>query len=307
MKTNSKLILAGGSGQIGRALLKYLKDDYDEIVVLTRGKEYKAENCLFVRWDGKTKGEWFTHLENADVLINLTGKNVNCRYTEKNKKEIFDSRTNSIEILAAACRDCINPPKLWIQSASATLYRHALDRPMDEFDHEVGSGFSVDVCKKWEGTFWEQTKDFPQMRKVVLRISMVLSKDDGVYPRLKNLVRAGLGGKQGNGKQMVSWVHEADVAGVIKWISTHEEKAGVYNCTSPEPVSNSQFMLEMRKSLHSKIGLPSPKWLLEMGAILIGTETELVLKSRWVLPTRLGAEKYKFQFPKLDSALTSFR
>src|SRR6185503_8128890 len=162
-------------------------------------------------WNAKATGPWSNSLEGADMLVNLAGKNVNCRYTEKNKKEIFDSRTQSVEALAQAVATCKIVPKLWVQCSSATIYRHAEDRSMTEANGEYGEGFSVEVCKKWEKTFHDLTLNFTGMRKAVLRTSLVLSKNDGVFPRLKKLTRLGLGGKQGNGRQWVSWIHEADV------------------------------------------------------------------------------------------------
>ena len=298
-----KIVLAGGTGQIGKAIISNLKDEFENIVVLSRHPQTDRDHIRYVKWDGKTVGSWKSELDGADVLINLAGKNVNCRYTLANRKEILNSRINSVKVLADAIRECTIPPEVWIQSASATIYRHSLDKPMDEFIHEYGTGFSVDVCKAWEGTFWEETKEFPAMRKVILRISMVLSKDDGVLPRLVTMTKLGLGGKQGPGTQMVSWIHEEDLVNIIKWIIQHIEKAGVYNCTSPEVISNAELMKKLRNKLNVLIGIPSGKLLLEIGAFIIRTETELILKSRLVLPSRLLWEKYPFKFEKLEKAL----
>ncbi len=243
------------------------------------------------------------HSSSWVALINLAGKNVNCRYNEKNKKEIFDSRTNSIRVLSEAIATCIEAPKLWIQSASATIYRHAEDRPMTEEDGEIGTGFSVEVCKRWEKDFWKYTDQFKDIRKIILRISLVLGKEEGVFPRLKNLVRFGLGGIQGNGKQWSSWIHEEDVVKIIEFVSDHSEINGILNCTSPFPVKNKELMAIIRKCYGMPIGLPSPKWLLEMGAVIIGTETELILKSRWVLPDKLLKLGFQFQYPEISSAI----
>ncbi len=303
MKKYSKIVLAGGSGQIGTALVEYYKDIAQSIVILSRAPEKHEGNIHTLTWDGKTLGSWAKELDGADMLINLAGKNVNCRYNKKNCEEIINSRVNSINVLTDAIKLCKTQPKLYIQSASATIYRHAEDRPMTEENGEIGEGFSVGVCKIWESTFWEQTKQFTQMRKAVLRISLVFGPKEGVFPRLKNLVKFGLGGKQGNGKQMVSWIHEKDVAGIVDWIATHPEIEGTFNCTSPTPVNNKAMMQIIRKACGMPIGLPAPTLLLEAGAILIGTETELILKSRWVLPDKILKTGYQFLFPEMKTAV----
>jgi uncharacterized protein (TIGR01777 family) len=303
MKNYKKIVLAGGSGQIGKALRKFYADRTEKIIVLSRGMEKQEGNITYVKWDAKTQGSWAKELEGADMLINLTGKNVNCRYTEKNKREIFDSRTNSTRALATAIKNCNVQPKLWVQSASATIYRHAEDRPMTEKDGIIGSGFSVEVCKKWESVFWEETHDFTNMRKAILRTSLVLGKKEGVFPRLRNLTRAGLGGKQGNGEQWVSWIHEADVVNIIEWIATHKEVEGIINCTAPVPLKNKELMQVIRKGLNMPIGLPSPALLLEVGAFMIRTETELILKSRWVLPRKILKTGFQFQYPEASAAI----
>jgi uncharacterized protein len=301
--TYNKIILAGGSGQMGTAIASHFKTKCKEIIILSRQPTKIQDNIRTITWDGKIIGDWYKEIEGADILINLTGKSVNCRYTEANKKEIFDSRTNSIDILAKAIKLCKQAPLLWIQSASATIYRHAEDRAMTETNGEIGEGFSIDVCKKWEQTFETKTAEFKNMRKIILRTSLVLGKIEGVFPRLKNLVKFGLGGKQGNGNQLVSWVHEKDVATMIEWISNKPEIHGVINCTSPLPISNIKFMNTFRQVYGIPFGLPTPTWLLKLGAIIIGTETELILKSRWVLPEKIEATGYKFMYPDLESAL----
>jgi uncharacterized protein len=303
MKTYSKIVLAGGSGQIGTAMVEHFKDKAESIIILSRSPEKHAGNIHTLNWDGKTLGAWAKELDGADMLINLAGKNVNCRYNEKNKEEIINSRVNSINVLTSAIAQCKTPPKLYIQSASATIYRHAEDGPMTEENKEIGEGFSIKVCKKWEGTFLEKTKQFPEMRKVILRISLVMGPKEGVFPRLRNLVKFGLGGMQGNGRQMVSWIHEKDVAGIIEWIVTHPELEGIFNCTSPTPIPNKEMMRIIRKEMAMPIGLPAPRLLLEAGAILIGTETELILKSRWVLPERILNTGYRFIFPEMKEAV----
>lgn len=289
---------------MGTCIKEYFRslDEVEEIIILSRSRSRNDGKVKTVFWDGKTVGNWYIHLDGADVLINLAGKSVNCRYTKKNKEEIIASRTNSIRALSEAVEKCGKPPKLWIQAASVTIYRHSEDRPMTEIDRETGDGFSVEVCKQWESVFEEMTKPFSQMRKVVIRTSLVLGKNAGVYPRLKTMALFGMGGRQGKGQQWVSWIHEEDVARLTEWIIKHPEITGPVNCTSPEPVKNTVFMKTMRKELGVPFGLPSPAWFLELGALLIGTETELILKSRWVLPEKLLSSGYQFKFPSVESA-----
>ena len=296
-----KVILAGGSGYIGSVLADFYTDKADEVVVLTRGSASLKGNVRTVHWNGKDVDQWMYELEGADLLVNLTGKNVNCRYNEKNKAEILSSRLEATAALGKAVAELSNPPKVWIQSASATIYRHAEDRPMDEYTGEIGNGFSVDVCKAWEEMFWQQNA--PHTRKVLLRIGIVLGKSDSALPRMLRLTRFGLGGRQGNGRQYMSWIHEKDVASVIHWVYNNKEIQGTFNCTSPRPLTNADFMRTLRAVCKMPFGMLTPTWLLSIGAWLIGTETELVLKSRWVVPKKLLDAGYVFQFPDLREAL----
>ena len=297
-----KIVLAGGNGYLGRVLANYYKDKAGEIVILSRHEKQTEANIRTVVWDGKTWGKWAAELVNADILINLCGKNVNCRYTDKNKKEIFASRLLPTELLGKTIRDLAEPPKLWINLSSATIYRHAEDRPQDEETGDIGSGFSVDVCNAWETAF--NKYDTPKTRKAALRMGIVLGRSDSVFPRLLSLVKLGLGGKQGNGRQYVSWVHEHDAARSTEWLADHTELTGIFNCTAPFPVKNDRLMKVIRNINGSLFGLPAPKWLLEAGAVFIGTETELILKSRWVLPKRLMDAGFKFQFGKVQDAVS---
>ncbi len=297
-----KIVIFAANGYIGRVLVDYYTRKKAEIIAVTRKPTLFSSGVTNVLWDGKKyANSWASFLNGADLVINLAGKSVNCRYTEANKKEIFDSRTFATEVIAKAINLCVVPPKLWVNSASATIYRHAEDRPMDELNGEIGSGFSVEVCRKWEKTFFETQT--PKTRKVALRMAIVLGKSEGVFMRLKNLVRFGLGGKQGNGKQMFSWIHDKDLCRMFDFLIEHPEIKGVYNASSPNPISNEKIMNTIRKQMRVPFGLPSPAWLLEMGAILIGTETELIFKSRWVVPTKLLHAGFRFQFPVIEDAV----
>jgi uncharacterized protein (TIGR01777 family) len=300
MKYN-KIVLAGGNGYLGRVFTEYYSDKAREIVILSRKEKFAEKNVRTVVWDGKTRGRWTAELVNADLLINLCGKNVNCRYTDKNKAEILASRIIPTELLGEVIQDLKEPPKVWINITSATIYRHAEDRPQDEENGEHGEGFSVDICEAWEYAF--NKFDTPRTRKIALRMGMVLGASDSVFPRLRNLVKIGWGGRQGNGQQYISWVHELDAARSTEWLADHAELSGVFNCTAPQPVQNRVFMKTMRDIYHIGIGLPLPEWFLEIGAAVIGTETELILKSRWVLPKRLLDSGFKFKFNSADDAI----
>lgn len=288
-----KIVLAGGSGFIG----KYLKTKFEQ---LNYNVTIISRNNGFVSW--KDKNKLMEALNGAEMLINLAGKSVNCRYNEKNKKEILLSRTETTKALGEATQLCVDPPKLWINAATATIYRHAEDKPMTEKAGEIGEGFSVNVAKAWEKAFFDF--HLSNTRQVLLRIAIVLGKNDGVMKPLQNLVRFGLGGRQGNGNQVFSWIHIEDLFRIILFIQERNELNGMFNCASPGAVTNKTFMQKLRHRMYINIGLPSPKWLLELGAILIRTETELVLKSRWVLPERLLNEGYSFLFPTIDNAFT---
>jgi len=310
---NKKIILAGGTGFMGQEMTKYFGKE-NEIIILTRqvnGKtnrnDYNSlsiedvKNIRYVKWDGKNSGEWINELIDADLVINLAGKSVNCRYNQKNKNEIFDSRTDAVKAIGEAINKCTRPPSLWINASSATIYRHAIDRPQDEYTGEFQDDFSVQVCKRWEKTFYDQQT--LQTRKVALRMAITLGPGGILIPYF-NLLKFGLGGKQASGKQMYSWVHIEDTCRMIEWIYDHKEISGTYNSSSPNPVTNEEFMRIFRKVTGHMIGLPAYKWMLQIGAPLIGTELELVLKSRWVLPTRILETGFQFKHPLLEEALS---
>ncbi|WP_342504718.1 TIGR01777 family oxidoreductase [Sporosarcina sp. FSL K6-2383] len=287
-----KIVIAGGTGFIGHYFEEKFADLGYEVIIISRQPQHLS-------WTDEAS--IVKALENAEMLINLAGKSVNCRYTEKNKKEIIDSRTETTHILGHALLACKNPPSLWINSSTATIYRHAQDRPMTEASGEIGTGFSVDVAKVWEESLF--SFDLPQTRTVALRIAIVLGKDGGVMEPYRNLVRFGLGGVQGTGNQMFSWIHVEDVFRIVLFLQDNKQLDGVFNCSAPQPISNREFMSQLRKSMDRKIGLPSPKWILEMGAVFMRTETELILKSRWVVPERLEKEGFQFTFCVIEDAL----
>lgn len=309
---NKKIILAGGTGFIGQEMCNWFGKE-NKVVVLTRqlsghhtntfgqnniNKEVAA-NIRLVQWDGIHTGEWAKEIDGADIVINLAGKSVNCRYNEKNKKEIFDSRTTTTQAIGHAIQNAVKPPELWINSASATIYPHANGKPRDESFTGFANDFSVQVCRLWEKTLYEQRTPFT--RKVALRMAITLGAGGVMVPYF-NLLKFGLGGRQGSGKQMYSWVHVEDTCRMIEWLFEHKEMEGTYNCSSPGAVTNEEFMKTLRKVTGCKFGLPAYEWMLAIGALLIGTETELVLKSRWVLPTKMLQSGFKFKYDSIESA-----
>jgi uncharacterized protein (TIGR01777 family) len=311
---NKKIILAGGTGFIGQALAAHWGKD-NKVVILSRQRANARNNSygkklLDVRdgyhitywhWDGRrVERHWADELEGCDLVVNLAGRSVNCRYTDRNKQEIFDSRTDATRAIGQAIREATVPPKLWINATSATIYRYAQDRPQDEYMGEIGEGFSVQVCQRWESAFFEQRTPFT--RKVALRTAITLGEEGVIVPYL-NLLKFGLGGRQGSGRQMYSWVHIDDVARAIEWFLDKPELEGVFNLAAPGPVTNGHFMASLRRLTHHRFGLPAPVWLLRLGAMLIGTETELVLKSRWVLPTKLLEAGFRFRYERVEPAL----
>lgn len=303
-----KIVLAGGTGFLGKALQQFYCNTATEIVVLSRSVNTLAQRpkpcdvVRFVYWPNKLNADrsWMQELEGAELVINLAGKNVNCRYTPENRKDILESRVNATDAVAEAIRQCAVKPKLWINLSSATVYRHAEDRPQNEFTGEIGEGFSEDVVRAWEKSF---AQDVGDVRKVTMRLGIVLGTSDGVIPRLRNLVRFGLGGKHGNGRQMVNWIHVDDFTAIVEWFRVHPETSGAYNTVSPNPVTNAELMKTLRKAMGMPFGLPAATWMLEIGAWLIGTETELLLKSRWVEPKRLKDEGYPFRYPEIGTAV----
>lgn len=295
----NKLIIAAGTGFLGQVLVHHFKNKFDEIVILTRGKSQTFDGIKYVNWNTRTFSGWEKELENATVLINLAGKSVDCRYTKKNKKEILLSRIESTKILNKAVLNCQNPPRHWLNSSTATIYRYSLDKKMDEDDGEIGNDFSINVALSWEKAFFKT--ETPKTLKTALRTSIVLGKNGGAFVPLKTLAKIGFGGKQGNGNQFVSWIHEDDFANAVDFI-IEKEMTGVINIVSPEPIRNVNFMQKLRKAVGFLFGIPLNKFFLEIGSFIIRTETELVLKSRNVVPKRLLENGFQFKFGDIDTA-----
>lgn len=297
----SKLIIAGGSGFLGNVLIEHFKDSFRSIIVLTRTSQPDKGIVKYVLWDAKTLDAWAKEIDGADVLINLTGKSVDCRYSEENKSLILSSRLDSTKILGEAIIAAKNPPQIWLNSSTATIYRHSLDMQMNETTGEIGDGFSVDVAKAWEKVFF--SFKLKNTRQVALRTSIVFGKKGGAFVPIKKLVKLGLGGKQGGGDQKVSWIHQTDFARSIQFIIENKALSGYVNIVSPQPTTNKILMEKLRNAVGMPFGIPMPTPLLKFGAKLIKTETELILKSRNVIPQKLQESGFHYSFGSLDEAI----
>ena len=298
-----KIVIPGGSGQVGTILARAFHGSGDEVVVLSRRPE--AQPWRVVAWDGATPGAWQREIDGCHTVINLAGRSVNCRYTPRHRQEILDSRVLSTRVVGQAIAGAASPPRVWLQASTATIYAHRYDAPNDERSgilggHEPGAPdtwrFSIDVAGAWERTFDEAI--CPGTRKVALRSAMTLSPDPGgVFDTLLGLARRGLGGRAGDGRQFMSWIHDADFIATVRWLIEHDEIDGAVNVASPNPLPNGEFMRELRQACGSRFGLPLSMWMLEVGAFFMRTETELILKSRRVTPARLLEHGFEFRYP----------
>jgi uncharacterized protein (TIGR01777 family) len=298
-----KVVVPGGTGQVGVLLCRAFVADGHEVVVLSR-KPGKAP-WRVVEWDAATLGAWVAELEGAAAVINLAGRSVNCRYNTENRRLVKESRVVSTRIVGEAIARAQRPPPVWLQASTATIYAHRYDAPNDEATGILGGSeenapetwrFSIDVARSWEQAAAEAV--VPHTRKVLLRSAMTMSPDrGGVFDVLLRLVRWGLGGRCGDGRQYVSWIHDQDFVRAVYWLIDHSEIEGPVNLASPNPVPNAEFMRMLRVAWGGRFGLPAAQWMVELGALLLRTESELVLKSRRVVPGRLLQSGFTFQFP----------
>lgn len=292
-----KIVVAGGSGFLGKSLQKHWEEQGHHVVNLSR--KPISKNDVF--WDGLTLGAWLHVLEDASVLVNLSGKSVDCRYSDVNKQEIYESRIITTQLLEEALKSVANPPKLWINASSATIYIHAESQQMNEEDGILGDDFSMNICKEWEKAFF--SGDTSWIRKVAVRSSIVLGNEGGAFPKMKTIARIGLGGYQGNGNQLISWIHIVDFCKALDYIMQHEDLVGAINVTAPVPVTNKLFMRELRRRLRVPFGINTPVFMLELASILMQTETELLLKSRNVIPEKLLKHGFVFEYPMIQKAI----
>jgi uncharacterized protein len=303
-----RVVLAGGTGHVGRLLAAHFHRQGHKVIVIARHGQPAAWPVVI--WDGQNLGDWTRAVDGADVVINLAGRSVNCRYTQANRREIKDSRVRSTQLIGQAILQAGSPPGLWMNASTATIYRHALDRSMDEATGEVGGRepgapatwrFSIDVATSWEQAFFATTT--PATRKIALRSAMVMSPDrGGIFDTLRTLVIRRLGGAAGSGRQFVSWIHEFDFVTAIDFLIARPDFSGVVNICSPNPLANRDFMAALRRACGIRFGLPAARWMLEIGAIFLRTETELILKSRRVVPGRLLEAGFKFRYPEWAEA-----
>ena len=312
-----KIVIPGGSGQVGTVLARAFRADGHEVVVFSRGaKEPGAHDSgsskgwRVVSWDATRMGPWTAELEGADVVINLAGRNVNCRYNARNRRDIIESRVRSTRLVGEAIAKATRPPRIWLQASTATIYAHRYDAPNDERTGIIGGSepnapdtwkFSIEVARAWEQSVDDSPT--PATRKVKLRSAMVMSPDrGGIFDTLLTLVRRGLGGRAADGRQYISWIHEIDFVRALYWIIDHEEMSDAVNVAAPNPIPNEEFMRILRDAAGVRIGLPANRLMLEIGAFAMRSETELILKSRRVIPTRLLESGFHFEFPHWTAA-----
>jgi uncharacterized protein (TIGR01777 family) len=303
----SRIILAGGTGFLGQVLTDYFGRRGCEVVSLARGLSRAQTVSKTIRWDGETLGSWARVMEGATAVVNLAGRSVNCRYHSLNRRLILDSRVNSTRAIGAAISHCAAPPPVWLNASTATIYKHTFGSAWDERGEvggtpEAKDRFSVEVAQAWEQALQEATT--PKTRKVALRTAMVLGAGrNSVLPVLRRLVRLGLGGAMAGGSQFVSWIHEADFCRAVEWLIERSDFSGPVNVAAPNPLTNREMMRLLRQACAVRVGLPASQCLLELGAFLLRTETELIIKSRRVVPARLLASGFEFRFPFFSQAV----
>jgi hypothetical protein len=301
-----KIVIPGGTGHIGAILTRSLADAGHEVVVLTRRPRRSGE----VGWDGRTLGPWAAAVDGSDVVINLAGRSVNCRYTDANLRQMMDSRVDSTRVIGQAIAAAARPPAAWLQMSTATIYAHSTGRPNDEATGEIGGtesgvpaywSYSVSIATNWEQA--QASAVTPGTRKVALRAAIVMSPErGGAFAMLSRLARLGLGGPVGGGRQYVSWIHGADLARAVSFLIARDDIDGTVNLAAPSPVPQREFMRELRRAWGVPAGLPATRWMAEIGAFALRSDTELLLKSRHVLPGRLTAAGFTFDFPVWPAA-----
>ena len=302
-----KVVLPGGSGQVGRLLVRALRARGDDAVVLGRGP---TKERSFVEWDGRTLGPWARELDGADVVVNLAGRSVNCRYTKANLHAMMSSRVDSTQVVGLAIERAARPPRVWLQMSTATIYAHRFDAPNDEATGVIGGnepdvpaywGYSIEIAKAWEAA--QAEANTPATRKVALRSAMVMSPDrGGIFDVLLGLTRKGLGGAIAGGAQWISWIDELDFVRAIDFLVARDDLEGPVNLASPNPLPQREFMAALRRAAGVGIGLPATALMAEIGAWFLRSDTELTLKSRRVVPGRLLAEGFVFERPDWPEA-----
>lgn len=303
-----KIVIPGGSGQVGTLLARTFHAEGHEVVALARRP--RPTPWLSLAWDGASVGAWAGELDGADVVINLAGRSVNCRYTPAHRREILHSRLAATRAVGAAIARAARPPRAWLQASTATIYAHRFDAPNDEASGRIGGGelgapaswrFSIQVAEAWEQAAREAS--IARTRLVLLRSAMIMSPDrGGIFDTLLGLVRHGLGGPVAGGRQYVSWMHDADFVRAVRWLIERDELRGAVNLAAPEPLPYVEFMRALRRAWGMPVGLPASAWMVAIGAWLLRTEPELALKSRRVIPGVLTRSGFAFQYPAWPDA-----
>jgi uncharacterized protein (TIGR01777 family) len=301
-----KIVIPGGTGQVGTVLRRALGAAGHEVVVLSRRPAAPGE----VAWDGRTPGPWTEEVDGSDVVINLAGRSVDCRYTPANLRTMLDSRVHSTRVVGEAIARAARPPRLWLQMSTATIYAHRFDAPNDETTGVIGGAepgvpgywsYSIDIARNWERE--QNDADTPHTRKVALRSAMVMSPDrGGVFDVLSRMTRLGLGGPVAGGAQYVSWIHDHDFVRAVEFLTGREDITGPVNLAAPTPLPHRSFMRALRSAWGVPVGLPATRWMAEAGAFVLRSDTELLLKSRRVVPGRLLEEGFAFEHPEWPEA-----
>ena len=295
-----RIVLAGGSGFIGESLLPFLISKNYEVIALTRAESHQRGAVRNAHWDGKTLGDWIQFLNGAAVVVNLTGRSIDCRHTPEHRREIIYSRVDSVRVLGQAMGRCAQPPQVFVQIAGVGIYGDKGERICDEAT-APGDDFVSGVCQKWEAAF--ESVAAPATRKVLLRLGVVLGRNGGFLGLLGRLTRWFLGGQVGNGRHYISWIHITDLSRMALASIENPEPAGVFNATSPNPVTNADFMRELRRTLHRPWSPPVPEFAARIGSWLMGTEADLALVSQRCVPKRFIEKGFEFEFPTLHQAL----
>lgn len=304
---NPIIVIFGANGFLGRYLCRHFTRQGREVVAVARSREGWSGDGMFLEWDGKTPGPWTLALEGAEAVINLCGRSVNCRYTPENRKEILESRVDATRTIGRAIQGCKAPPKAWLNASTATWYRHADDKPQDDWLGEPGEGFSCEVARAWEDAFFGAMVP-AETRKVAMRIGMVLANEEAtVFDVLCKLTACGLGGAMGGGNQRVSWIHMEDLLRAFDFVVNDPFLEGALNVTAPEFPSNREWMRIFRESVGMPFGLPATRWMLELGARAMHTEPELVLKSRWAEPLRLKDAGFRWRWSRAADAVADLQ
>jgi uncharacterized protein (TIGR01777 family) len=302
-----KIVIPGGSGQVGQILCQAFTARGHEVVVLSRKD---AADARVVAWDGRTLGPWAGEIDGAEVVVNLAGRSVSCRYTRANLDAMMSSRVDSTRVVGLAIERASRPPRVWLQMSTATIYAHRFDAPNDEATGRLGGAepdvpaywkLSIDIAEAWERA--QREAKTPRTRQVALRSAMVMSPDrHGIFDVLRGLTRLGLGGAIAGGRQFISWIHDRDFVRAVELLIDRNDIAGPVNLAAPAPIPQRAFMAALRSALGTRLGLPATKWMIEIGAFFLRTDSELLLKSRRVIPGRLLEAGFSFDFPEWPAA-----